>query len=113
MEERIVKFISALRSGGVRVSLAESTDAFAAVENLGVKDRDSFRLSLRATLVKDLESLPTFEELFPLFFGSGEPPPLMNLTEDLTEEEANMLAQALQEYGQRLRDMLERLLSGE
>ena len=112
-EERIVKFISALRSGGVRVSLAESTDAFSAVENLGVQDRDTFRLSLRATLVKDVESLPTFEELFPLFFGSGEPPPLMNLMEDLTEEEANMLAEALQEYGQRLREMLDRLLRGE
>ena len=37
MEERIVKFISALRSGGVRVSLAESADAFVPlIENLGV-----------------------------------------------------------------------------
>ncbi len=27
MEERIVRFISALRAGGVRVSLAESADA--------------------------------------------------------------------------------------
>ena len=98
MEERIVKFISALRSVGVRVSLAERADAFSAVENLGVQDRDTFRLSLRATLVKDLESLPTFEELFPLFFGSGEPPPLMNLMQDLTEEEANMLAEALRHF---------------
>ncbi len=113
MEERIVQFISALRSGGIRVSLAESADAFSAVENLGVQDRDTFRLSLRATLVKDLESLPTFEELFPLFFGSGEPPPLMNLMENLTEEEANILAEALRQFGQRLQDMLERLLRGE
>lgn len=113
MEERMVKFIAALRSGGVRVSLAESADAFSAVENLGVQDRDTFRLSLRATLVKDLESLPTFEELFPLFFGSGDPPPLMNLMEDLTEEEADMLAEALRQFGQRLKDMLERLLRGE
>ena len=113
MEERIVKFISALRSGGVRVSLAESADAFVAVENLGVRDRDTFRLSLRATLVKDVESLPTFEELFPLFFGSGEPPPLMNSMEDLTEDDADMLAEALRQLGQQLRDMLERLLRGE
>ncbi len=113
MEERIVKFISALRSGGVRVSLAESADAFSAVENLGVRDRDTFRLSLRATLVKEVESLPAFEELFPLFFGGGEPPPLMNMMEDLTEEEANMLAAALRQFGQQLRDMLERLLRGE
>lgn len=113
MEERIVKFISALRAGGVRVSLAESADAFSAVENLGVQNRDTFRLSLRATLVKDLESLPTFEELFPLFFSSGEPPPLLNLMDGLTEEEANMMAEALRQFGQRLQGMLERLLRGE
>lgn len=113
MEERIVKFISALRAGGVRVSLAESADAFSAVENLGVQNQDTFRLSLRATLVKDLESLPTFEELFPLFFSSGEPPPLLNLMDGLTEEEANMMAEALRQFGQRLQDMLERLLRGE
>lgn len=113
MEERIVKFISALRAGGVRVSLAESADAFSAVENLGVQNQDTFRLSLRATLVKDLESLPTFEELFPLFFSSGEPPPLLNLMDSLTEEEANMMAEALRQFGQRLQSMLERLLRGE
>ena len=71
MEDRIIKFISALRGGGVRVSLAESADAFNAVEQLGVKDREHFRLSLRATLVKDASDLPTFEELFPLFFDAS------------------------------------------
>ena len=68
MEDRIIRFIAALRAGGVRVSLAESADAFRAVEHLGVQDREAFRLSLRATLVKDATSLPAFEELFPLFF---------------------------------------------
>ena len=46
MEERIVRFIAALRAGGVRVSLAESADAFRAVEHLGVEERDAFRLNL-------------------------------------------------------------------
>ena len=63
MEDRIVRFIAALRAGGVRVSLAESADAFKAVEHLGIQDRDTVRLSLRATLVKDASGIPTFEEL--------------------------------------------------
>ncbi|MFZ1756738.1 MAG: VWA domain-containing protein [Caldilineaceae bacterium] len=113
MEERIVKFIAALRSGGVRVSLAESADAFRAVENLGIQERDAFRLSLRATLVKEAADMGTFEELFPLFFDGTDAPPLMNLTEDLTEEEAAMLAEALRQFGEHLREMLERLLRGE
>ena len=113
MEERIVKFIAALRSGGVRVSLAESADAFRAVDSLGIQERDAFRLSLRATLVKEAADLGTFEELFPLFFDGTDAPPLMNLTEDLSEEEAAMLAEALRQFGDRLREMLERLLRGE
>ncbi|RME63513.1 MAG: VWA domain-containing protein, partial [Caldilineae bacterium] len=83
------------------------------VDNLGVQDRDAFRLSLRATLVKEADDIGTFEELFPLFFEGGDPPPMMNLMEDLTPEEAKMLAEALRQFGQRLREMLERLLRGE
>jgi uncharacterized protein len=113
MEERILKFISALRAGGVRISLAETADAFGAVDAMGVQDREAFRLSLQATLVKEAKDLPAFEELFPLFFDSQEPPPLMNLTQDLTPEEVQMLAQALRQFSGRLRQMLEKLLQGE
>ncbi len=74
MEERIVKFIAALRAAGVRISLAESADAFQAVGHLGIKDRELFRLSLQTTLVKDANNLPIFEELFPIFFGGDEMP---------------------------------------
>ncbi len=113
MEERIIKFISALRAAGVRISLAESADAFSAVDDLGVMDRDAFRLSLRATLVKDASSLPIFEELFPLFFGSSQAPPMMNPSEDLTKEEAEMLAEALRQFKDQLRQMMERLMRGQ
>jgi uncharacterized protein with von Willebrand factor type A (vWA) domain len=113
MEERILKFVSALRASGVRVSLAESADAFDAVNHLGVKNRETFRLSLRATLVKDANDIPVFEELFPLFFGEGDTPPMMNLSDDLTPEEAQMLAQALRQFNDQLRKMLQKLIQGE
>ncbi len=113
MEERILRFVSALRSAGVRISLAESADAFQAVDFLGVKDRETFRLCLRSTLIKDAPHLPVFEELFPLFFGDSDVPPLMNISEDLSPEEAQMLAQALRQFSEQIRNMLERLLRGE
>ena len=75
MEERMIRFVAALRAGGVRISLAESADAFQAVDSLGIQDRDVFRLSLRATLVKDADGLPVFDELFPLFFDTRTPRP--------------------------------------
>jgi hypothetical protein len=113
MEERIVKFISALRAGGIRISLAESADAMNAIDHMGIQDRDTFRLSLRSTLVKDASGIPIFEELFPLFFDTANTPPLMNLSEDLSPEDARKLAEALRNFKDHLREMLERLTRGE
>ena len=111
MEERMVQFISALRAGGVRVSLAESADAFTAVDLMGVQEREAFKLGLRTTLVKDATGLPVFEELFPLFFGSADTPPMTDMTEDMSPEEAEMLAQALRMFNEQLRKMMEKQIA--
>ena len=113
MEERILKFIAALRAAGVRISLAESADAFRAVDNLGIKDREAFRICLQSTLIKDAGNRPIFEELFPIFFGSSETPPMMNLSDDLSPEEARLLAESLRRLNENLRKMLEKLMRGE
>jgi hypothetical protein len=114
MESRILQLISALRASGVRVSLAESTEAFSAVDLMGIQDREIFRLSLRATLIKDLRDLPVFDKLFPLFFGSGQPPAMGGMpSDDMTPEEAQMLADALRQLAQELRERMERLMNGE
>jgi uncharacterized protein with von Willebrand factor type A (vWA) domain len=94
MEQRMVDFIAGLRAAGVRISIAESEDAFNATRCIGVLNRDEFQASLRATLVKEADDRPVFDQLFPLYFGSGGPP-LLNLMDDLSQEEKNLLAQAL------------------
>lgn len=114
MESRILQLISALRAGGVRVSLAESAEAFSAVDLMGIQDKEQFRLSLRATLIKDLKDLPVFDKLFPLFFGAGQP--LMmggNPSDDMTPEEAQQLADALRQFAENLRQRMQRLMNGE
>ena len=113
MEERMIQFIAALRAGGVRVSLAESADAMRAVDDLGVQVRDAFKLSLRATLIKEASGLPTFEELFPLFFGDADAPPMSDAMEDMSPEEAQMMAQAMRMFNEQLRKLMEKLLRGE
>jgi uncharacterized protein with von Willebrand factor type A (vWA) domain len=105
MEQRMVDFIAGLRAAGVRVSIAESGDAFQAIEQVGVLDRDTFRAALRTALVKEARDLSTFDQLFQLYFGSGGPP-LTNPQEDLTPEQRAMLAAAL-------RALLAQMQSGE
>jgi uncharacterized protein with von Willebrand factor type A (vWA) domain len=112
MDQRVVEFIHGLRAAGVRVSLAESQDALRAMQSLGVVDRRIFRESLRATLVKDAEDTAAFDELFPLYFGSGGPP-LQNGLEDLDPEEQALLKAALQALSGRLQQLLNWLTSGE
>ncbi len=113
MEQRIIDFIAGLRTAGVRVSIAESADAFRAVEALGVQDRERFRVALRATLVKEPQDVPTFEQLFPLFFGSDAPPPMGSAAEELGPDDLERLAEAIRQFSGRLREMLQRLLNGE
>ena len=114
MESRILQLIAALRASGVRVSLAESAEAFSAVDLMGIQDREHFRLSLRATLIKDLRDLPIFDKLFPLFFGTGQPPMMGgNPTDNMTPEEAQMFADALRQFAEQLRQRMERLMNGE
>ena len=115
MESRILQLISALRASGVRVSLAESAEAFSAVDLMGIQNREEFRLSLRATLIKDVKDIPVFEKLFPLFFGTGMPPPMMggDPSDDMSPEEAQMWAEAMRQFAENLRQRMQRLMNGE
>jgi hypothetical protein len=113
MEERILRFIGALRASGVRISLAESADGLRAVHAVGVGERERFRLSLRAALIKERRGLAIFDQLFPVFFEHAAVPSLPDMGGDLSAQEAELLAEALRQFSESLRRTLERLLRGE
>jgi len=69
MQKKILEFTNILRKSGIRVSTAEALDAFSALENLSVEDREVFRDALRATMVKRGEEVPTYDHLFDLFWS--------------------------------------------
>ncbi len=112
MEERITQFIAGLRAAGVRVSLAESADAFRAVRLLGVTERQAFRRSLRATLIKERADEPIFEKLFPLYFGSGGPP-LIPPDAALTPDQQQLLEAAMRALAGELSRLMQMLASGQ
>ncbi|MEM7801708.1 MAG: hypothetical protein AAF633_21105, partial [Chloroflexota bacterium] len=112
MDDRVIEFVRGLRAAGVRVSVAESQDALNGVQVLGIGQRQLFKETLRATLIKEVEGQRVFDELFPLYFSSEEPP-LQNVYDDLNPNEQEMLKAALQAMTGRLDDLLEWLTSGE
>jgi uncharacterized protein with von Willebrand factor type A (vWA) domain len=68
MDERILEFIGDLRRAELRISPSEALDALAASTEVGLTDRETFKSSLAATLVKEARDLATFERLFNLYF---------------------------------------------
>jgi uncharacterized protein len=104
MQEKLVEFANLLRQNGVRVSLAETLDAFGASEVTGLAERDSFRSALRATMVKRAPELPVFEELFDLFFsGLGE---IIKQASQAVQQALSMSDQEFQEFLDRVEKML-------
>jgi uncharacterized protein with von Willebrand factor type A (vWA) domain len=112
LDDRVVEFVRGLGAAGVRVSLAESMDAMRAVGLVGITEKETFRQSIRATLIKESDDFLIFDELFPLYFGTGGPP-LQSALEDLSPDEQEMLKAALSAMSGLLQQLLDWLTSGQ
>jgi hypothetical protein len=104
MEEKLVEFAGLLRQNGLRVSLAESMDMLRALGVVGLNDRETVRATLRATMVKRTIDLPTFEQLFDLFFSG-----LADAIQQATAASAEALQMSDEDF-QRFLDELRRML---
>jgi uncharacterized protein with von Willebrand factor type A (vWA) domain len=69
MQKKIIEFTNLLRKSGIRVSVAEGIDAFNALDELSLDDRDVFRDALRSAMVKRGDEIATYDELFDLFWS--------------------------------------------
>ncbi len=69
MQKKILEFTNILRKSGIRVSTAEAIDAFQALDELSIDDREIFRDALRTTMVKRGEEVATYDELFELYWS--------------------------------------------
>ncbi len=79
MTAMLLDLLRAARGAGVRISTAESLDAFRAAEAVGYADRVALRDTLTLSLAKSLEEKQAFEACFDLFFQretitAGDPP---------------------------------------
>src|SRR5437867_1327855 len=114
MDERILEFIGDLRRAEIRVSPSEALDALAASAEVGLADREAFKSTLAATLIKEFRDQPTFDRLFDLYFldleALGE-----GLKKALGPEDPrvqDLLERMLAEEGMELDDLTELLMRG-
>jgi uncharacterized protein len=105
VDERLIEFSNLLRQNGVRVSVAEDLDSFAAVRVLGLRSRDALKSGLRATMVKRAVDVPVFDELFDLYFSGVQQ--LLKAAEERSQEATGLDSADFQ----RLLEELEKLLA--
>src|SRR5947207_9190630 len=114
MDERILEFIGDLRRAEIRISPSEALDALAASAAVGLSDRETFKATLAATLIKEFRDHSTFDRLFNLYFldleALGE-----GLKKALGPEDPrvqDLLDRMLAEEGMELDDLTELLMRG-
>ncbi|MBI2896071.1 MAG: VWA domain-containing protein [Deltaproteobacteria bacterium] len=74
MNEILHGFVRALRRAGLRISPAETVDAFRAALEVGLEDRSLLRAALVGTLAKSRADRERALESFDLFFSAGSEP---------------------------------------
>ena len=67
--EVLSRFVTELRRAGIPVSLTENLDAVEALRHVPLEDREAFKYSLAATLVKNYAHWKAFETVFEVFFS--------------------------------------------
>jgi hypothetical protein len=111
VQKRVLEFANLLRKSGVRVSTAESIDAFIALDELPLEDREVFKDALRATMVKRSLDVPTYDRLFDLYWSGFYD----GLRQSFDEAGAGMEARGLDldELMERLKEQLEQMGEGD
>lgn len=93
LPDRLVEFVGALREHGIPVGPGETVDAAAAVDVLGLADREQLRAALAATVLRRSGQRSAFDALFDLYFPNAvgaaqtaeEPQDLAELRENLVQ----------------------------
>lgn len=72
LDYRVINFVHLLRILGIRVSVAETLDAIQGLTYTDLSSKSQVKAVLRATLLKNMDQLPLFEEAFNAYFSTPE-----------------------------------------
>jgi len=86
-------FVKELRTAGIPVSLTENLDAVEALRHVPLDDREAFKYSLAATMVKNNAHWKAFETVFEVYFSQRGS--RFHIAADATAEEADDLVSEL------------------
>ena len=97
MERTLANFVRALRASDVRISTAETLDAFRTAEIVGWRDREALKEALAVTLPKTRDEKHAFDACFDTFFRFEEFQDGAVLLLDVLKEAFGLLAHVVGE----------------
>ena len=112
MDVTFTRFVRALRKANIRVSPAETLDAFAVLNRVGIADRSFLKNALGLALAKSIPEKKTFESTFDRFFeqlGFRDPPKraMLNALEPSALDQVNPA-----QLGEPLLDGIRQMING-
>jgi hypothetical protein len=105
VQKKVVEFTNLLRKAGVRVSVSETLDAFLALDEMPLEDRELFKDALRTTMVKISDDIPTYDRLFDLYWSGFHD----QLREQLQNAMGGVGEVDLDQLLERLRELLQNM----
>src|SRR5262245_39864408 len=99
MDHVLTSFIRALRNADVRISTAETLDAFSTVQLVGYADRELLKQSLALVLPKTQDEKALFDTTFDQFFSFKDSGALDPAAEPLEPESAPSMDSAPAQSG--------------
>lgn len=91
MDQLLTNFIRALRNADVRISTAETLDAFSTVKLVGYRDRQLLKDSLGLVLPKTPDEKAAFDTCFDQFFSFRERSPLPESNSELVDSDDSLM----------------------
>lgn len=111
LAERLVDFVTALRSKGIRTGTSETVDAAAVMAALGLDDRHRLREGLASALVRRSGQREVFDMTYDLYFpaGIGVGAAADEIDAETAEDLRDLLLMAIAEGDQRMMQQLAEL----
>jgi uncharacterized protein with von Willebrand factor type A (vWA) domain len=97
MRKKIINFIRILRESNVPISISEVLDCFKALQKIDITNKNTFKITLKTTLIKHKNDLKMFNKIFKSQFKNIENKQVKKISKDQFNNWVNHLQDLIKE----------------
>lgn len=113
MDQVLAQFVDVLRKSDIRVSPAETIDAYSVIQNVGIDNKSLLKEALAVTLAKSIDEKIKFYETFEYFFTqlSFRNRPKGTVVKDV--DQVRLLTHLAKDLSEDLKELIEKVLKND